>query len=200
MIDVILCAPLYAITTGFVADGAVAFMRDRIVAVGHRSQIEPLASTATSIKRYPSDTLLIPAFCDSHQHFLSYIRGRVERLSLWDARSLTEVFTRINTFVSTQPRGTWIIADGHDQGRYTEQRHPTLTELDAIAPHHPLLIHRACHHIAIANSVALAIAGITADTPHPEGGALQEMLMVNQTAFSRSLRAGSSPSTSHCHR
>lgn len=170
MIDVILCAPLYAITTGFVADGAVAFMRDRIVAVGHRSQIEPLASTATSIKRYPSDTLLIPAFCDSHQHFLSYIRGRVERLSLWDARSLTEVFTRINTFVSTQPRGTWIIADGHDQGRYTEQRHPTLTELDAIAPHHPLLIHRACHHIAIANSVALAIAGITADTPHPEGG------------------------------
>jgi hypothetical protein len=170
MIDVILCAPLYATSTGFVADGAVAFTRNRIVAVGHRSQIEALASTATSIKRYPSDVLLMPAFCDSHQHFLSYIRGRVERLSLWDARSLTEVFACIRNSVTTQPVGTWIIADGHDQGRYTEQRHPSLAELDAIAPHHPLLIHRACHHIAIANSVALAIADITADTPHPAGG------------------------------
>jgi predicted amidohydrolase YtcJ len=170
MIDIILCAPLYAKSTGFVADGAVAFTRDRIVAVGHRSQIVPLASTATSIKRYPSDTLLMPAFCDSHQHFLSYIRGRIERLSLWDAHSLSEVFARISAKVATLPAGTWIIADGHDQGRYAEQRHPTLSELDSLAPHHPLLIHRACHHIAIANSTALSIAGISADTTHPDGG------------------------------
>lgn len=170
MIDVIICAPLYAKSTGFIAHGAIALSRDRIVAVGHQGQIESLATTTTTVKRYPDDALLLPAFCDSHQHFLSYIRGRVERLSLWDAHSLSEVFARISAKVATLPAGTWIIADGHDQGRYAERRHPTLSELDAIAPYHPLLIHRACHHIAIANSAGLSIAGITADTPHPEGG------------------------------
>lgn len=170
MIDTILCAPLYAKSTGFIADGAVAIRQNMIVAVGQRHHITTFASANTRIIRYPNQSLLIPAFCDSHQHFLSYIRGRVERLSLWDATSLSQVFTRVSNRVAELPVGHWIIADGHDQGRYVEQRHPTLVELDAIAPHHPLLIHRACHHIAIANSSALKLANITADTLHPDGG------------------------------
>ncbi|MFZ9857498.1 MAG: amidohydrolase [Roseiflexaceae bacterium] len=170
MTEIILCAPLYSKSTGFVDDGAIAIRRNKIIGVGHRSQIASYATTTTVIKRYPADALLIPGFCDSHQHFLSYIRGRVERLSLWDVHSLSDLFAKVVTKASTLPVGTWIIADGHDQGRYTEQRHPSLAELDTITPHHPLFIHRACHHIAIANSAAMAIAGITADTPHPEGG------------------------------
>lgn len=170
MIHVLLCAPLYAKSTGFIADGAVAISHDQIVAVGHRDRLMAYSTPKTRIHYYPDDAILLPAFCDSHQHLLSYIRGRVERLSLWDATSLTEVFARIAALVNTLPAGSWIIADGHDQGRYIEQRHPTRAELDAIAPHHPLLIHRACHHIAIANTNALDIAQITADTPHPEGG------------------------------
>lgn len=170
MISTILCAPLYAKSTGFIADGAVAIKHNSIVAVGHRTDILAHASRTTRIQRYADDSLLIPAFCDSHQHFLSYIRGRVERISLWDATSLDTVYARITAYASHVPPGQWIIADGHDQGRYIEQRHPTLAELDAIAPHHPVLIHRACHHIAIANSRALQLANITADTPHPVGG------------------------------
>jgi predicted amidohydrolase YtcJ len=170
MIESILCAPLYAKSTGLVTSGAIAIRHGQIVAVGHRSQILNLASPQTRIIQYAENALLMPAFCDSHQHFLSYIRGRVERLSLWDATSLSQVFERIASKVATQQPGTWIVADGHDQGRYIEHRHPTLDELDAIAPHHPMLIHRACHHIAIANSAALRIANITHETPHPAGG------------------------------
>jgi len=170
MIHSILCAPLYAKSTGFIADGAVAIRQNYIVAVGHRDQILPLAASSTRIHSYPHEALLIPSFCDSHQHILSYIRGRVERLSLWDATTLDHVFARIKTKAATLPAGTWIVADGHDQGRYTEQRHPTLAELDTIAPYHPLIIHRACHHVAIANSAALNIAHITDTTQHPDGG------------------------------
>ncbi|NBU64084.1 MAG: amidohydrolase, partial [Chloroflexia bacterium] len=50
------------------------------------------------------------------------------------------------------------------------QRHPHRRELDAMIPHHPVLIHRACNHIALANSQALALAGITAQTADPVGG------------------------------
>lgn len=170
MTQILLCAPVYAKSTGFIADGAVAIDHDRIMAVGTRDRMLAYTTPKTRIKYYPDEALLIPAFCDSHQHFLSYIRGRAERLSLWDATSLSEVFARIATKSKTLPAGSWIIADGHDQGRYVEQRHPTRNELDAITPHHPLIIHRACHHVAIANSVALDIAHITADTPHPIGG------------------------------
>ncbi len=170
MIDTIICAPLYTKSYGFMPRGAIAIQNNRIVAVGHASHVRAHANVRTRIITHADNSLLIPAFCDSHQHFLSYIRGRVERLSLWDVTSLDELFRRIRQRTHTLPSNHWIVADGHDQGRYTEQRHPTLAELDAIAPAHPIFIHRACHHIALANSRALEIAGITVDTAQPDGG------------------------------
>ncbi|MBM4413940.1 MAG: amidohydrolase [Chloroflexi bacterium] len=175
MIDNIICAPLYTKSYGFVPRGAIAIQHNRIVAVGDAAHIRTYATARTRIETHPDTTILIPSFCDSHQHFLSYIRGRVERLSLWDATSLYEVFRRVQTRTNTLSPHSWIIADGHDQGRYREQRHPTLAELDAIAPNHPLLIHRACHHIALANSCALAIAGITSQTAQPDGGRIGKL-------------------------
>lgn len=170
MIETIICAPLYSRSTGYIARGAIAVAQGRILAAGSQVEIRMLGTASTRIINHDDDSLMIPAFCDSHQHFLSYIRGRVERLSLWDATSLEQVFHRIAQRAASLPKGTWIIADGHDQGRYHEQRHPLREELDHISPAHPVLIHRACHHIAIANSLALEIASITSTTPHPVGG------------------------------
>jgi len=169
-IEHILCGTLYSRHSGFITDGALAISAGRIVAVGLRHHIQARASATTRVTRYPVDALILPGFCDSHQHFLSYIRGKVERISLWDATSLAEVTRRIQQAAAHAPAGSWLVADGHDQGRYREQRHPTLAELDAMAPAHPLIIHRACHHIALVNSVALTRAHITATTDDPVGG------------------------------
>lgn len=47
---------------------------------------------------------------------------------------------------------------------------PTLAELDAAAPEHPVaLTHRSGHEV-LANSVAMRLAGLTRDTPDPVGG------------------------------
>ena len=83
MIDTILCAPLYAKSIGFIADGAVAIRQNTIVAVGQRHDLTAYASAHTRIIRYPDQSLLIPAFCDSHQHFLSYIFPKVFSLILY---------------------------------------------------------------------------------------------------------------------
>jgi hypothetical protein len=161
---------MYSHHTGYIRDGALAIQHGRIVAVGPRHHIEALAGATTHVTRYAPEALILPGFCDSHQHFLSYIRGKVERISLWDATSLQEVAQRIRRAASQHPVGTWLIADGHDQGRYVEQRHPTLAELDQMAPAHPLIVHRACHHIALVNSHAMMRANLTAETTDPVGG------------------------------
>jgi predicted amidohydrolase YtcJ len=165
----ILTGQLYSHTTGYQPAGAVAITANgKIAAVGSSASVHQLSQATTVHHRY--NGIIMPGFCDSHQHFLSDIRGKVERISLWQARSLDEVAQSIASAQQQIPSGMWLIADGHDQGRYVEQRHPTLAELDAIAPHHPLIIHRACHHIALVNSLALQIAGITATTPDPDDG------------------------------
>lgn len=170
VIDHIISGTLYSRRSGLVRDGAIAMSAGNIVAVGPRADMLALSGATTRITAYPPDALVLPGFCDSHQHFLSFIRGKVERISLWDATSLDEVTRRIQHAAAQAPIGSWLIADGHDQGRYVEQRHPTLAELDHMAPAHPLIMHRACHHIALVNSLALDRAHITDTTAHPNGG------------------------------
>ena len=47
---------------------------------------------------------------------------------------------------------------------------PSKEDLDAICPDKPILIHDVSYHAAWVNSKALEMAGVTADTPDPEGG------------------------------
>ena len=71
---------------------------------------------------------------------------------------------------TTKPPGTWILGRGYDDARLAERRHPTRADLDAVAPDHPVVLIRMCHHIGAANSAALRLAGVTRDTPDPDGG------------------------------
>lgn len=147
--------------------GAVAVRAGRIVAVGRAEELSAI-SAARTIRLAPHQTV-VPGLIDSHQHLLSYVRART-RLQLWDTASVSAVLGRIRESAERLPPGSWVVAVGHDQGRLAERRHPTLAELDAAAPEHPLLIYRACTHIALANSRALALAGLDAGTPDPAGG------------------------------
>lgn len=170
MIDTIITARLYSRHTGHITHGGIAIRQGIITAIGDATHIMPLASAQTQIHHVDPAQLLLPGFVDSHQHLLSYVREHAERVSLWQVTSFAQLTQILDTAGQQQSYGQWIIGAGHDQGRYREQRHPHRRELDAMLPHHPLLIHRACNHIALANSQALALAGITAQTADPLGG------------------------------
>lgn len=165
-------ATIYPIVAAPITRGAVAIGGDRILAVGLADSIEALTGPSTRIVRLPPEYAVIPAFHDSHQHLLSYVRSRT-RVALWDTTSIGAVLERLHVEAARRPPGEWIVAVGHDQGRLAERRHPALAELDAAVPAHPLLIYRACNHMALANSAALARAGITAATPDPPGGRIE---------------------------
>lgn len=165
-------ATIYPIVTAPIMRGAVAIGGDRVLAVGPADSIEALARPSTRTVRLPPEYAVIPAFHDSHQHLLSYVRSRT-RVALWDTTSIGAVLERLRAEAARRTPGEWIVAVGHDQGRLAERRHPVLAELDAAVPGHPLLIYRACNHVALANSAALARAGIAAATPDPPGGRIE---------------------------
>ena len=63
-----------------------------------------------------------------------------------------------------------MIARGYDDTRLDIHRHPTRYELDEATGGQPALLVRTCGHLAVANSAALAMAGVTRETADPVGG------------------------------
>ncbi|HEV3410462.1 MAG TPA: amidohydrolase family protein, partial [Chthoniobacterales bacterium] len=72
--------------------------------------------------------------------------------------------------VAQTERGRWITGRGWIETFWQPPEFPSAADLDAIAPDHPVFLTRADGHAAIANTAALRIAGITAETANPFGG------------------------------
>jgi predicted amidohydrolase YtcJ len=160
-------ATVYPVVSRPVPRGALALRGAHVLAVGPAEALAATAGPHTRVIDLPPDWSVVPGFVDSHQHLLAYVRAR-SRLALWHTDTIGAVVQAIRQAAA---HGTgWLVAVGHDQGRLAEQRHPTLAELDAAVPHRPLVIYRACMHLALVNSRALQQLGITADTADPAGG------------------------------
>jgi hypothetical protein len=69
--------------------------------------------------------------------------------------------------------GNWITGYGWSEDELAEQRRPLRSDLDAAAPGHPVILTRAGGHSAVVSSAALALAGIDATTPDPDGGIIE---------------------------
>ncbi|OGL17418.1 MAG: hypothetical protein A3F92_04080, partial [Candidatus Rokubacteria bacterium RIFCSPLOWO2_12_FULL_71_22] len=65
---------------------------------------------------------------------------------------------------------SWIVGFGVEDSGLEERRFPTRDELDRAAPGHPVYLKHRSGHAAVANSLALAAAGITDQSPQPPGG------------------------------
>lgn len=111
----------------------------------------------------------MPGFNDAHAHL--GMGGRI-RLSvdLIGVRSLAEMQARIRTAAQNAPPGQWLTGGGWDHTLWPDKKTPTRQDIDAAAEGHPAIFTRVDGHIAIADSAALAAAGITKSTQAPEGG------------------------------
>lgn len=109
-----------------------------------------------------------PGFTDGHAH----LRGIGEReleLNLEGSASILELQARLKAWADAHSEGA-IIGRGWIETHWPEGRMPSSADLDAIAPARPVLLIRADGHALVANSAALAQAGIHATTPDPPGG------------------------------
>jgi len=112
-----------------------------------------------------------PGFNDSHMHLLE-LGCVLEQAQLQEhTGSLSDVLHAVSAYAESRLDEDWILGRGWNHDYFTDEaRYPTRDELDAVCPDKPCLITRACGHVAIANSQALALCGIDCCAPEVDGG------------------------------
>ncbi len=149
----------------------------RIVAVGKSDDIRKLSGPDTQQIDLKKRTA-IPGLTDTHVHLAE--KGTAEK-ELVDCRdfytevhSIPEILERLKKRASELPKGTWVVAHGSPMQdfRLKDKRFPNRNDLDRVLPDYPVSISFGAH-ITVGNSKALALAGITRDTPDPAGGAIR---------------------------
>ncbi|PWC30360.1 amidohydrolase [Teichococcus aestuarii] len=153
---------------------ALAVKDGRVLAVGPADAVEAHAGAAT--RRIDlGGRVATPALNEAHMHLLPYGLGlsQVNLRAEDNVRSLDEILKRVATAARETPKGGWILGRGYDHGELDVGRHPLAEELDRVAPDHPVFLTRTCGHVAVANSMAMKLAGVGHNTPDPEGGAIE---------------------------
>ena len=149
---------------------ALAILGNRIVAVGSSKEIEKLAGTNT--KRIDAKgQLVLPGFNDAHTHFMSG-GFQLASVDLRDANTQTEFAERIRDFAAKLPQGRWVTGGDWDHERWPDAQLPTKELIDRYTPNTPVFVNRLDGHMALANSIALKLAGVTRQTKDPDGGVI----------------------------
>ena len=147
---------------------AVAISGNRIVAIGTTKEIKKLAGPGTRTIDAKKQ-LVLPGFNDSHVHFLSG-GFQLSSVDLRDADSPDEFADRIRRFSERIPAGRWITGGDWDHERWPNAPLPTKEMIDRFTPNTPVFVSRLDGHMALANTLALKLAGVTRQTLDPPGG------------------------------
>ncbi len=153
---------------GAAAPTALAVKGGRVLAVGSDAEIERLASRSTQ-RILLAGRRVVPGFMDSHTHFVS---GGFELagVQLRDAATPEEFARRIGEFAARRP-GEWVLGGTWDHELWGGEL-PRRDWIDSLTPRTPVFVSRLDGHMGLANSRALALAGITRETPDPPGGTI----------------------------
>jgi hypothetical protein len=114
----------------------------------------------------------MPGFNDAHIHLFSAAYAKLQ-IDFTGVKSITEFQDRVRARLKDYKPGEWILGRGWDHTLWPEKKFPTRQELDVVSTDHPMVFGRLDGHVAIANSRALKIAGVTRDTPDPPGGHIE---------------------------
>ncbi|WP_254062056.1 amidohydrolase [Acidobacterium sp. S8] len=147
---------------------AIAVRGGVVVAAGSDAEVEKLRASSTKMVDL-GGAFVMPGFNDAHAHLGD--AGRIKlSVDVTGTQSLAEMQERVKAAAKTAAPGAWLTGGGWDHTLWASKTLPTRADLDAATNGHPAFLVRVDGHIAIANSAALAAAGITKATPDPQGG------------------------------
>ncbi|MEL7319611.1 MAG: amidohydrolase family protein [Pseudomonadota bacterium] len=113
--------------------------------------------------------VMLPGMIDAHLHVMDLGFGQLT-LDLSDTTSLEDALAKIKAFADDNPGRPWILGRGWNQEKWGLGRFPTAQELDRVIADRPVWLERADNHANWANSLAMEMAGVNADTADVEGG------------------------------
>lgn len=171
---------------------AVAVRGERIAWVGDADEARAAAGPGARVVDLGGRALL-PGLNDNHTHPMSFGQA----LGWVDATptaaptlaALQDAF-RAATAGPGQAAGGWLLGRGYDDTRLDTGRHPTRQDLDAATGDRPACLVRTCGHLAVVNSAALRLAGVTRDTPDPSGGEVDRDAQGEPTGLLRETAMG----------
>ena len=152
---------------------AIAIAGNKIVYVGDDSGIDAFVGDTTQVIDLDGK-FVSPGFIDGHIHAPGNWFTKLYQIDLTGLSTNEEYLEAIRSFVEAHPDeegyigspfmlNAYQLPDGSNPG-------PSKEDLDDICPDKPILIHDVSYHAAWVNSKAFEMAGVTADTPDPEGG------------------------------
>ena len=153
---------------------AMAVGGGKILAVGTTAEITRLAGPKTLLHDLDSantHTFIFPGFNDAHTHLGGAGRTKLN-VDLTGVKSLAAMLAQIQAAAKEAPPGHWLTGGNWDHTLWDQKVLPTRQDLDKVTGDHPTFLDRIDGHIAIANSAALAAAGINGKTQPPQGGAI----------------------------
>jgi len=147
---------------------AVAIRDGRFLAVGDNATIRSMAASGTRTFDLAGKTV-VPGLIDTHSHFKAAgMSDYVVNMSR--ARTVADALEAIKQFATKRKPGDWIIGSAwHPPSQLAEKRYLTRQEIDSVAPNNPVYL-RTVGHFSMANTLALARAGVEKGTPDPSGG------------------------------
>ena len=114
---------------------------------------------------------VVPGFHDSHMHFLCYATDQ-EKINFFEAESLADMARLTEDYLERYqvPEGQWLQGGGWNEHNFAVKQLPTREDLDRFCPDHPAIFTRACCSVAVANTMALKLAGIFDHPPKLDDG------------------------------
>ena len=136
---------------------AMAVEAGRVLACGSKEELSLQFTGAQHISL--EGQTVIPGLHDSHMHLVNVGR-MMEWVRLNDCTSREEVISKCRAFADKNPDAAMITGRGFLQDLFEDHAMPTRYDLDQVSQSKPVVIVRACGHIAVVNSVLLRMAGI----------------------------------------
>jgi predicted amidohydrolase YtcJ len=156
------------LSTGRGQPGAVAIGNGKILAVGDSAEIARYIGSKTQVLNADGG-LIMPGFADGHTHF---INGgfQLASVDLRDAATPQEFVRRLKAYAARLKPGDWITGGDWDHTLWRGTPLPRHGWIDSVTPNNPVFVNRLDGHMALANSAAMRVAGVTRGTPAPVGG------------------------------
>ena len=113
--------------------------------------------------------VMLPGLIDAHGHLLGLGANLLE-VNLRDSKSAKHAASMVADYAFANTTQDWITGRGWNQELWSDRAFPRAQDLDNVVSDRPVFLTRVDGHAAWVNSKAMALAGITKDTPSPVGG------------------------------
>jgi predicted amidohydrolase YtcJ len=151
---------------------AMLIRGEEILAVGDDDEVSALAVTGAKTVDLEKH-FVMPGFNDAHVHIGSAGEDWIA-VRLNGVKGVAELQRRLAKGVAQHKEGEWISGSGWDHTFWPDKKFPNRQQLDEVSPKNPVILTHISGHVAVVNSLALQLAGITKSTPNPAGGEIEK--------------------------